>query len=160
VNVRVPSIAICSVAMLFSHQITIADEACPRTIGADKVFAEPWPQGATWFGTEALAVMLPKDGVWPTTAPGRLIAVKLIWYTAGFKPGMERHFVGQIERLDKGPNDAVMSRPTHAGGESLGAWTIMVGLNFPSAGCWRIAGEYLGQKLAFVVETVDYSNYL
>ncbi len=49
-------------------------ESCPRTIGSPKVFSEPWPQADTWFGTEALAVILPKNGVWPTTKPGHQTA--------------------------------------------------------------------------------------
>ncbi len=82
---------------------------------------------------------------------------KVFWYSSGFEPGMERNFAGRIERIDEGgPDDAVLSGPTNAGGESLGAWTILTGIDFPSAGCWRITGEYLGQSLTFVVETVDY----
>ena len=146
----------CSIVLLSSCQIAIADENCPRTIGASKVFSEPWPQAATWFGAEALAVMLPRDGIWSTTVPGHRIAVKLFWYTTGFEPGMEQNFAGRIERIDEGPNDAVLSGPTNAGGESLGAWTILTGIDFPSAGCWKITGQYLGQSLTFVVETVDY----
>ena len=149
-------IAFCCLVLLISCPVAIADENCPRTIGANKVFAEPWPQADTWFGTEALAVMLPRDGIWPTTVPGHLIAVKLFWYSSGFEAGMERNFAGRIERIDEGPIDAVLSSPTNAGGESLGAWTILTGIDFPSAGCWRITGEYLGQSLTFVVETVDY----
>ena len=147
---------ICSLVLLTSFQFATADENCSRTIGANKVFSEPWPQAETWYGSEALAVMLPKDGIWPTTVPGHLIAVKLVWYSSGFKPGMERDFAGRIERIGDGPNDAVLSGPTNAGGESLGAWTIMTGVDFPSEGCWRITGEYLGQSLTFVVESFDY----
>jgi len=152
-------IGICSMALLVSCQIVKADEACPRTIGADKVFSEPWPQADTWFGSEPLAVLLPKDGIWPTTVEGHLIAVKLFWYSAGFQPGMERDFVGRIERLDDGPNDAVISRPTNAG-LANDVWTILTGIDFKSSGCWRITGEYRGQSLEFVVETVDHRKYL
>jgi len=146
---RLP-VRICSVALLVSCQIANADENCPRTIGTDKVFSEPWPQADRWFGSETLAVMLPKNGIWPTTVPGHLIAVKLFWYSAGFQPGMERDFVGRIE----GPNDAVISRPTNAG-LANDVWTILTGIDFKSAGCWRIIGKYQGQSLEFVVETVD-----
>jgi hypothetical protein len=34
----------------------------------------------------------------------------------------------------------------------LGGWTMLVMVEFPSAGCWKITGEYLGQVLDFVVE--------
>ena len=102
-------VAVCSVVLFISCQVANADENCPRTIGSNKVFSEPWPQADTWFGSEALAVMLAWNGIWSTTVPGHAIAVKLFWYSAGFEPGMERGFVGRIERLDEGPNDAVLS---------------------------------------------------
>lgn len=152
-------IGICSVVLLVSCQLAKTDESCPRTLGADKVFSEPWPQADAWFGSEALAVLLPEDGIWPTTVEGHLIAVKLLWYSAGFQSGMERDFVGRIERLDDGPNDAVISRPTNAG-LANDVWTILTGIDFKSSGCWRITGEYRGQSLEFVVETVDHREYL
>ena len=144
---------ICAAALLGFGQFANAEENCPRTIGADKVFSEPWPQAETWFGSESLAVILPNNGIWPTTVEGRPIAVKLFWYSAGFQPGMERDFVGRIERLDEGPNDAFISPPTNAG-MANNVWTILTGVDFKSAGCWRITGEYRGQSLEFVVETI------
>lgn len=154
---RLP-LSICLIASLVPGSFIKAKESCPRTVGADKVFAEPWPQADTWFGSEALAVILPSGGVWSTTRPPAQISVKLVWYSAGFEPGMERDFIGQIERIDEGPNDAVVSRPTNAGMANE-VWTIMTGISFKSAGCWRITGEFRGQSLEFVVETVDHSKW-
>jgi hypothetical protein len=37
---------------------------------------------------------------------------------------------------------------------------MLVGIDFPSLGCWQIAAEYLGQSLTFVVKTVDDETYL
>lgn len=132
---------------------------CPRTLGFDKVFSQPWPQSPRWFGSEALAVILPEKGVWPTTVPGHLIAVKLFWWSAGFEPGMERDLAVRITRLDPGKNDAVVSRPTNATADSLGGSTMLTGIDFQSPGCWEVAASYRGQDLAFVVETRDYRDY-
>jgi hypothetical protein len=33
-------------------------------------------------------------------------------------------------------------------------WFMLTGIDFPEPGCWEISAEYLGQTLAFVVETV------
>ena len=150
---RLP-LAAYSVALLVLCQLANADESCPRTIGTDEVFLESWPQADTWIGSESLAVILPPNGFWATTVQGHLIAVKLFWYSAGFQPGMERDFVGQIERLDEGPNDAVISEPTNAG-LANNVWTILTGIDFKSAGCWRVTGEYQGHSLDFVVETIE-----
>lgn len=141
------------VALLGFAQFAEAEERCPRTIGAENVFSEPWPQSETWFGSESLAVILPEKGFWPTTAEGHLIAVKLFWYIADFQPGMESDFVGRIERIDDGPNDATISASTNAG-LANDVWTVLTGVDFNSAGCWRITGEYRRNSLDFVVETV------
>ena len=140
-------------------------QICPRTIGSTGTFSEPWPQSATWYGSEGLAVMLTPDGTLSTTKPGASLAVKYFWYSGSlasggdleaYQPGSESEFVGKVERLDEGPNDAVMSSPTNAGGDSLGAWTILTGIDFPSPGCWKVTGNFRGQTLSFVVETVPH----
>lgn len=100
-----------------------------------------------------MAVMLPQDGVWPLTRPGGRIAVKLFWFLDGFRPGMEDEFLFSIRRIGDGPDDAAADRVTNAGGESLGAWTALVGLHFLSEGCWEVWGSFRGQSLRFVAET-------
>lgn len=147
-----------TVCLLLLIPVASADDSCPRTLGAEKLFMEPWPQAATWYGSEALAVVLPDDGVWPTTREGALLAVKVFWYAAGFRPFMEREFKGRIERLDEGPNNAVLTRPTNAllGNE---VWTVLTGIDFPSSGCWRVSGELRGQTLSFIVETIPLGEY-
>ena len=156
------------VALVAICQIAVADENCPRTIGANNVFSEPWPQAETWFGSEALAVMLPRNGIWPTTVPGHLIAIKLFWYSKEFQAVAEQRFAGgshlgfeaRIRRLDSGPSDAEISGPNWAGLGGLGDnWTILTGIDFPSPGCWEITGEYRDQSLTFVVETVDHTEW-
>jgi hypothetical protein len=54
-------------------------------------------------------------------------------------------------RLDRDAPPADISRTTNAHSPSLGGWTMLVAVEFPSPGCWEITGEYLGQKLSFVV---------
>jgi hypothetical protein len=50
----------------------------------------------------------------------------------------------------------VISGPNWAGLGGLGEnWTILTGIDFPSAGCWEITGEYFDQSLTFIVETID-----
>ena len=151
--------------MSCSFQPANATENCPRTIGADKVFSDPWPQASSWFGTEALAVVLPENGIWPTTVPGHLIAVKVFWYSKEFPARSDTWsdtgFTARIKRLDEGPNDAVISNPNWAGGGSMGEnWTMLTGIDFRSPGCWEISGVYLGQSLTFVVEAIDSADYL
>ena len=139
-------------AMLFCS-VAAAEFSCPRTTGSNAL-GSPFPSSGHWYGSEALAVQLPPDGIWPTTAAGAQIAVKLFWWSAGFKPEAESSLSVTLKELGGAPVTAVVSPPTNAYAESLGGWTMLTGIDFPAAGCWEITGRYLGQDLKFVVETV------
>ncbi len=128
-------------------------ESCPKTIPRDMAPVSDWPDVDTWIGTEGLAVILPHDGYWTTTDPGKQISIKLFWYAEGFEPGMEQDFRVSIERLDEGPNDARVLGPTNAIQPS-GVATILTGIGFSSAGCWKVSAEFNQQALDFVVETL------
>lgn len=162
--------------IVFAPSAVIADElvsstetdgGCPVTRGTDGLLE---PDSRNLYGSEALAVALPADGTWAVTAPNARIAVKLFWRSAGFRPGMEQHLKVGIENLNGGLNDAVVKGVTNANSvpedlekaqsddEWQDGWQMLIGIDFPSPGCWEITGEYLGQSLTFVVETVDYSE--
>ncbi len=132
--------------------VCLAEDACPRTVGTAAP-GSPLPDG--WYGSESFAVQLPAGGVWPTTAPGALIAVKLFWRAPGFRPGMESNLDVTVKPLNGAQATAVVLGTTNAQAESLGGWTMLTGIDFPMAGCWEITGRYLGQELRFVVETVQ-----
>jgi hypothetical protein len=76
---------------------------------------------------------------------------KFFWWSYGFRPGSESNLVVRGRRLDRDSPPANISRTTNAHSPSLGGWTMLVGVEFPSAGCWELTGEYLGQTLSFVV---------
>jgi hypothetical protein len=76
---------------------------------------------------------------------------KFFWWSYGFRPGSESSLVVRGHRLDRESPQPNVSRPTNAHSPSLGGWTMLVGMEFPSSGCWEITGEYLGQRLSFVV---------
>jgi hypothetical protein len=134
-----------------------SDSTCPVTVGSDSL-GPPFPESENWYGSESLAVVLPENGKWGTTGPNARIAVKLFVWSIGFKPGAEQHLSVEIESLSGGPHDAVVNDVTNAGASSLGGWTMLAGIDFPSPGCWRLTLDYLGQSLSFVVETVDWTS--
>jgi hypothetical protein len=150
---NIPHTLLLAVLLLSNPLQALAEFTCPRTIGADSL-GPPLPKRGNWYGSEALAVSLPADGTWQTTAPGANIAVKLFWWSAGFQPGMESNLNVTIRELNGAPLTAQIGSPTNAGAKSLGGWTMLTGIDFPTAGCWEITGKYLGQELTFVVETV------
>lgn len=139
---------------LFHCAPSEASDVCPVTLGTGQTLGPPFPAAENWYGSEALAVILPRDGAWPTTGPTARIAVKLFVWSLGYEPGDEIHLAVRVDNLHEGPNDVVVKDNTNAWAESLGGWTMLAGLDFPSAGCWEITLSYLGQTLSFVVETV------
>jgi hypothetical protein len=154
------TIFVLCVLMSPRHGLTEPFDNCPITVGSNTL-GPPFPDSDNWYGSEALAVVLPADGIWGITGPDARIAVKLFWRSAGFKPGMESNLKVNITNLNGKPNDAVVKDVTNAGAdaESLDGWAMLTGIDFPSPGCWQITGEYLGQSLIFVVATVDFEDY-
>jgi hypothetical protein len=146
-------VSLFAFATLFVSLSATAEVACPRTVGSPAL-GTPFPDSSDWYGSESFAVQLPPDGTWPTTAPRAAIAVKLFWWSAGFKPGMESNLSVTLKELNGAAVNAVVARATNAHAESLGGWAMLTGIHFPDAGCWEITGRYLGQELKFVVETV------
>ena len=146
-----------------------AEAPCPRTIVSSDALGSPFSSSALWYGSESLAAALPPDGFWPTTAPGARIAVKSLWRSAAFRLGTESSLKVEIENLRGGPATARVTPTTNAYLGELSelseaerqaildeprGWRMLVGIDFPDPGCWRVNGEYLGQKLTFVVETL------
>ena len=126
--------------------------SCPRTLESGQKLGKPFPKSEDWYGNESLAVILRPDGVWWGMGPEHRYRDKLFWWSYGFKPGYESHLTVTGRRLDSDSPPADVSRASNAEAPSLGGWAMLVAVEFPSAGCWEITGQYLGQKLSFVVE--------
>ena len=133
---------------------TLAQEIshCPKTLPSGDIFGKPFPSSDSWYGAETLAVMLRPDGIWRGMGPQHRFRDKLFWWSLGFKPGMESNLEVTARRLDASSSPADVSPPTNAHAPDLGGWTMLVAVEFPTAGCWEITGRYLGQALSFVVE--------
>jgi hypothetical protein len=140
------------------YQISCAQAAesatCPKTVASGDIFGKPFPSSERWYGSETLAVLLPPESIWRGMGPEHNYRDKLFWWSLGFKPGTESKLRVTGRRLDGDSPAADVSRTTNAYAASLGGWTMLVGVEFPSAGCWEIVGDYLGQRLSFIVEVV------
>ena len=165
---RVAAVILTASSAVLADELSPGSEGgCPVTLGTDKLLD---PGSSNRYGSEALSVALPADGTWLVTAPNARIAVKLFWRSVGFRPGMERNLKVGIRNLKGGPNDAVVKDITtansvpddlekaHFDDNWQDGWLMLTGIDFPSPGCWEITGEYLGQTLKFVVQTVDHSQ--
>jgi hypothetical protein len=130
--------------------------ACATTTPAGASLGKPFPPSENWYGSEVLAVILPPDGIWGGTEELHYRG-KLFWWSYGFEPGTESHLKVSGHRLDATALAANVSRPSSAYAASLGGWAMLVAVEFPSTGCWRISGEYNGQRLSFIVDVSDLS---
>jgi hypothetical protein len=109
--------------------------------------------GEFWYGTEALWTLLRTDGTWrglPHNPDG--YTQKVFWWRKGYswtaEPAPQLSVTGR--RLDAPAPPLHVSKATNAFAQDI--WSAMlVGVDFPTLGCWEITGRYEGHELSFVV---------
>ena len=134
--------------------------SCPVTLPQEPLFIAPEPYSpnapfeyAFWFGSVSLWTLLPKDGIWfglPHNPEGH--TQKVFWWRDGYiwneEPQPDLIVTG--ERLDAAAPPLVVSRATNAYAGDIGS-AMLVGVDFPTLGCWKITGQYQQAELSFVV---------
>jgi hypothetical protein len=130
--------------------------ACPVTIAQATPFAVPSVPSPTrfWFGDESLAVLLSTNAAWHGMGSRNRYRDKLFWRRRGYHGATEQRPKLTVtgRRLDGEAPAARASRATNAHHPDFGGWAMLVMMEFPTAGCWEVTGEYRGEKLAFVVQ--------
>ena len=106
-----------------------------------------------WFGFEHLWTSLPTSGVWlglPLNPDG--YTQKIMWWSDLFSLNDEPEpkLVVTGERLDANAPPLNVSRATNAFAGDIGE-AMLVGVDFPTLGCWKITGRYKKTGLDFVV---------
>jgi hypothetical protein len=132
---------------------------CPVTTPPDPLFTPPapYPQSPPgdyfWYGDASLWTALPQNGVWaelPHNPEG--YTQKVFWWREGYvwteEPEPDLTVFGQ--RLDEPAAPLNGSRATNAFAEDIQS-AMLVGVDFPTPGCWEITGRYAGAELSFVV---------
>ncbi len=115
----------------------------------------PTPPGDHfWYGDESLWTALPPDGVWDTLPrnPGGYTQ-KLLWWRVGYSWTGEPEPDLQVtaHRLDD-PAIAFSESPaTNAFAPDIQS-AILIGVEFPTPGCWQITGRYADAELSYVVQ--------
>jgi hypothetical protein len=127
--------------------------SCPVTLPSSPAFIppDPYPQnppgrGIFWHGTAGLWTMLRPDGTIGT-------ADKQFWWSPGFHPmGMgEPPLKIEGRRLDREAPPLVQPWVTNAHAPEFGGWTMLIGLAFPTYGCWKVTASYGSDHVTFVV---------
>ncbi len=132
---------------------------CPVTTPPDPLFTPPAPYSPSapwdqfWYGTDSLWTAVPQNGVWsalPHNPEG--YTQKVFWWRKGYswtkEPEPDLSVTGR--RLDADAAPLNVSKATNAFAEDIGS-AMLVGVDFPTLGCWEITGRYAGTELSFVV---------
>lgn len=134
--------------------------SCLITVPQDPPFTAPAPyspnspfDGNFWFGSNSLWTDLREDGIWYALPhnPGGYTQ-KIFWWREDYiwneEPEPELTVTG--ERLDAPAPPLIVSRATNAYAGDIGS-AMLVGVDFPTLGCWKITGKYGDAELSFVV---------
>jgi hypothetical protein len=125
----------------------------------DSPFVPPAPfpsspaTGNFWYGANSLWTALPTTGVWaalPHNPEG--YSQKLFWWREGYfwKDEPEPQLLVTGRRLDGPAGPLQVSRATNAFAEDIQS-AMLVGVDFPTLGCWEISGRYAEAELSFVI---------
>src|SRR3990172_11533760 len=132
---------------------------CPLTVPQDPLFTPPSAysdlgfEGEFWYGSNSLWTAIPQNGVWS----GLLYnpegyTQKVFWWREGYvwteEPEPALTVTG--ERLDATAPQLNVSKATNAYAGDIGS-AMLVGVDFPTLGCWKITGQYEKTELSFVV---------
>lgn len=138
----------------------IPPATCPVTRPPSLPFIPPSPYpnhppvpGDFWYGDTNLWTVLPKTGVWSTLPHNpKGYTQKVFWWRKGYswkdEPQPQLSVTGR--RLDAPAPPLHVSRATNVFAEDIQS-AMLVGVDFPSLGCWEISGRYAGTELSFVV---------
>jgi len=132
---------------------------CPLTVPQEPSFTPPSPyssrgfEGEFWHGSNSLWTAVPQNGIWsglPHNQEG--YTQKVFWWRDGYvwteEPQPDLTVTG--ERLDATAPPLIVSKATNAYAGDIGS-AMLVGVDFPTLGCWKITGQYKNSELSFVV---------
>jgi hypothetical protein len=134
---------------------------CPVTPPPSPPFVPPAPEPAVAsgrefrYGTAALWTALPNDGIWsglPDHAP-QGYTQKVFWWSTGYHGEASPELAVSGRQLD-GTAALQGSSATNAFASDIGS-AMLVGVDFPTTGCWEITGTFEGHTLSFVVWVGD-----
>jgi hypothetical protein len=129
-------------------------DTCSVTKFSDKPFVPPYPYpaklrlGVSWFGS---------DGLWiiPPSPNGEIqgLREKMGWWRQGYdwrtEPTPKLKVTGR--RLDSQAPPVAVDGPDAVGVSGPPRNYMMVGLTFPTPGCWEITGHDENDELTFIV---------
>lgn len=132
---------------------------CPVTVPQESPFVPPPPYdrlgfvGEFWYGSNALWTAVRRDGTWSALPhnPGGYTQ-KVFWWREGYSISEEPEpaLTVTAERLDGEAPSIKGSKATNASASDIGS-AMLLGMDLPTLGCWRITGNYGEEELSFVM---------
>ena len=131
--------------------------SCPITVPQNPLFTPPSPydtlgfEGEFWYGSNSLWTAVRQNGIWealPHNPEG--FTQKVFWWREGYVWTEEPDLVVTGERLDASAPPLKASKATNAYASDIGS-AMLVGVDLPTLGCWKITGEYADAEVSFVV---------
>jgi len=110
-------------------------------------------EGEFWYGSNSLWTEVRQNGIWealPHNPEG--YTQKVFWWRNGYvwTDEPEPALTMTAERLDAKVPIVSASKATNAHASDIGS-AMLVGIDLPSLGCWKITGKYRDAELSFVV---------
>jgi hypothetical protein len=132
---------------------------CPITVTQNPLFTPPSPydsmgfKGEFWYGSNLLWTAVRESGVWealPHNPEG--YTQKVFWWRDGYvwTEEPEPDLIVTGERLDASAPPLKASKATNASASDIGS-AMLVGVDLPTLGCWKITGKYADAEVSFVV---------
>lgn len=148
-----------SAASVPTMTVIVGPADCPVTVHQNPRFIPPAPYsklgwyGDFWYGSNSLWVALPQNGIWaglPFSPSG--YTQKIPWWREGYNWQAEPEPDLQVsgERLDGESPTLNASRANGSYAADMGS-AMMMSVDFPTLGCWKITGKYKDAELSFVV---------
>jgi hypothetical protein len=133
--------------------------ACPVTVAQEPPFVPPAPyeqpgsESEFWYGSHSLWTAVRRNGTWnalPRNPDG--YTQKVFWWREGdaISEKTEPALTVTAERLDGNAPMVTASKATNASAGDIGS-AMLVGMDLPTLGCWKITGRYGDEKLIFIV---------
>lgn len=136
---------------------------CPLTLPTALPFVPPSPylakppdQDHFWFGRKKLWTMLPADGTWRGLQPYSPVVPgyrqKVFWWRGGYhwRADPTPPLTVRGRRLDGVAPPLSVRNATNGYTETWKSFMV-VGVDFPTHGCWEITGQFEDDELTFVV---------
>ena len=120
----------------------------------------PYPtkagNGRFWFGTDRLWTNLPENGLLrgladEITSAHPTISEKVFWWRQGYDARVEPRPRLRVtgKRIDSPAPPLEVSPTTNAFTQHSAA--MLVGIGFPTNGCWQISARYEDDELTYVI---------